>query len=269
MLLTVLLIVAWLFIYHPSGGSELQERIKNTATTSCVLIMQESTFVSPGNEESKTATSTGTAYSAGASGTIIKHEGDRYYVLTAYHVIKPIEDATSATILVLDHDDKEKIEHGDIQKYQGIENFYKRFPEARVEFFNQDYDLALISFVSKEKYATVEIADKLPSVGAIVGTLSNPRENERNTITTGRIIGNRTVASSLKFYGVKYQMFTHTARGADGSSGGMVLNNNLQLVGVTLGGAEIKFFAFQFSLTGKAMPCDRILAFLMENGFKI
>jgi len=263
------LFVAWLFLYHPVGGNKLADQIEETALTSNVLIMQESTYVSQGNGDPNTATSTGTSWSAGASGTIIKREGDRYYVLTAYHVIKPKKDSESREILIADYSEKAKIERGDYQKYQGLENFYNRFHKAKVEFYDKSYDLAVISFVSKENYATIEIADKLPRVGDIVGTLSNPLENKRNTITTGRIIGFRTMASSLKFYKVKYPMITHTAKGSEGSSGGMVLNENLQLIGVTLGGAEIKFFAFQFSLAGKAMPCDRILDFLAENGFQI
>ena len=265
----VVLFVAWIFLYHPVGGNKLADQIEETALTSNVLIMQESTYVSQGNGDPNSATSTGTAYSAGASGTIIKREGDRYYVLTAYHVIKPKKDTESREILIADYSEKAKIERGDYQKYQGLENFYNRFHKARVEFYDKNYDLAVISFVSKENYTTIIIADSLPGYGEVVGTLSNPHENARNTITIGRIVGFRTMASTLKFYGVKHPMLTHTARGSDGSSGGMVLNENLQLIGVTLGGAEIKFFAFQFPLTGKAMSCDRILDFFAENGFQI
>lgn len=264
-----LLVAAWLFTYHPVGEDKLTDRVEEAALTANVLIMQKSKWINDGSEESNYATSYGTSYDAGASGTIIKRKGNRYYVLTAYHVIKPEKDAVSTEQLVLDYNDDSKIEHGDYQKYQGIENFYKRFPKARVEFYDKNYDLAVISFTSNEDYATIQIAKSPPKFGHVVESLSNPYENARNQIDVGRYFGAYSTAPSMKFYKVKYSMITHTAKGSEGSSGGMVLNENLELVGVTLGGTEIKFIAFRFYLVGKAMPANRVLDFFEENGFEI
>lgn len=267
-IIIALLIAAWLFIYRPPGGNRLVDRIEETALTSNVLILQESTWTSEGSDSSNSGTTGGTGYSVGASGTIIKHEGDRYYVLTAYHVIKPEKGSEKNEILIADYNDEGKMDPEDYQKYQGLENFFNRFPKARIEFYDKNNDLAVISFVSKEKYETIQIAAAPPKPGAVVGSLSNPSESVRNSISVGRIISNHSTKPTMEFYKVNYPLLTHTARTGNGSSGSMVLNENLELVGVVLGGTEIKFFAFQFFLAGKAMPSDKIIDFLMENGFK-
>lgn len=255
-----LLIGAWIFIYNPPGSDELAKRITENALTSSLLIIQQTTQAEDGSL---------TSYNPGASGTVIKKEGDRYYVLTAYHVIRPEPDAIRTSLLIFDYNDKTFSDSTQTEKYKGQENYNRKFPKARVEFYDNKSDLAVISFESTERYATIKIAKSLPKFGDLVGTMSNPDDNTRNTVTEGRVLGFRSTKSSMKFYGVKYPMLTHTSHTAAGSSGSMVLNKELQLIGVTLGGTEIKIFAFQFFLAGKAMPCDRILDFLSENGFQI
>lgn len=265
--MVVLLVATWLFVYHPSGADKLGDRVEKSALMANVLIMQESKWINDGGGNPGQGTSSGTSYGVGASGTIIKRDGNRNYVLTAYHVIKPEEDSVGTDLRVFDFNDKAKMESSDFQKYQGIENFYKRFPKARVESYDKRYDLAVISFVSKENYATIQIAKSLPKFGHIVESLSNPNET-RNRISVGRVLSSYSTPSSMRFYGVKYPLLTHSAYGSEGSSGGMVLDENLQLIGVTLGGTEIKFFGIKFFMVGKAMPCTRIHDFLKENGFE-
>ncbi len=267
-IIIAVLIAAWLFVYRPPGGNRLADKIEETVLTSNVLIVQESSWVSDGSSSSNSGLTEGTDYSPGASGTIIKHEGDRYYVLTAYHVIKPEKGSEKNEILIADYNDEGKLNPEDYQKYQGFENFYNRFPKARIEFYDKNNDLAVISFVSKEKYETMHIALAPPKLGTVIGSLSNPYENERNTITVGRIVSDYSTNTSMQFYNVSSQLLTHTANTGVGSSGGMLLNGDLELVGVILGGEEIKFFTLQFFLAGKAMPSDRIIDFLKENGFE-
>lgn len=262
-----LLTAVWLFVYHPQGGTELVESIEDNVLTSNVLLMRESTWVSESNGDPGQGVSSGTSYGVGASGTIIKREGDRYYVLTAYHVIKPKKDSVRTDILVLDYNDNGKLDPAKFQESNGFEHYYDKFPKARVEFYDKNYDLAVISFTSNEDYATIQIAKSPPKFGHVVESLSNPYENARNQIDVGRFFGAYSTAPSMKFYKVQYPMITHTAKGSEGSSGGMVLNENLELVGVTLGGTEIKFIAFRFYLFGKAMPANRVLEFLEENEF--
>lgn len=262
------LLMAWLFIYNPPGGSKLAENIEEKAITANILILQENDWTSEGSNSSNSGLSEGTSYSPRASGTIIKHEGDRYYVLTAYHVIKPEKESEKNEILIADYNDEGKMNFEDYQKYQGLENFFNRFPKARIEFYDKNNDLAVISFVSKEKYEIIHIAPAPPKLGTVIGSLSNPYDNERNSITVGRIVSDYSTNTSMQFYNVSSQLLTHTANTGVGSSGGMLLNGDLELVGVILGGAEIKFFAFQFFMAGKAMPSDKIIDFLKENGFE-
>lgn len=258
LLISLLLCVGGILIYHPQGEKIFSNRIQKEVLTANIQIMQQATW---GGE-----TSSGTSWSAVTSGTIIKKDGQRYYVLTAYHVIKPQDGSESTKIIIMDYTDKYYIE-ANVDRQITQDEYYSQFPEAKVEFYDPGYDLAVISFLSDKNYKIIEISNELPKFGDSVGAISNPNDNGKNQITVGRIISIRPTISLLKKDGITYPLLTHTARTSNGSSGSMLLNENMELVGVNLGGAELKVFAFRFFLAGKSMPCDSILKFLAANKF--
>jgi serine protease Do len=256
----IILIVGGIFVYHPDGGKMFSEKMEKQALTANVQIMKQQTW---GNEDNG-----GTAWSMVASGTIFKKEGQRYYVLTANHVLEMDKDADQTKIIVMDYKD-EYYQDADVDRQTTMDEYYSQFPEAKVEFSDADYDLAVISFVSDRNYEILDIANQLPTFGEVVGTISNPYDKGKNQITTGRIISVRPTISLLKKYGINYPLLTHTARTSYGSSGSMLLNDKLEIIGVNLGGVELKLFSIHFFLEGKSMPCDRIRSFLAVNKFDI
>ncbi len=95
----------------------------------------------------KKENSSSLSVSAGASGVIIRKEGNKYYALTAGHVIRELEDIDKTQIIVIRYD---QLYFNDYLKdggeYQGAENYYQQFSEATVEYVDAKYDLAVISF---------------------------------------------------------------------------------------------------------------------------
>ena len=87
------------------------------------------------------------AVSAGASGVIIKKECNRYFALTAKHVISELDNVDKTQIVVIGYDG---LEFGDYLKmggeFKGLADYYKQFPLSAVEYTSVKYDLALISF---------------------------------------------------------------------------------------------------------------------------
>jgi len=199
--------------------------------------------------------------SAGSSGAIIGREGDKYYALTAEHVISEIRDTENAEILVLGFDEPDFNDHlSKGGKYVGIEKYYEQFPRAVIEYANEKYDLAVISFDSKRDYTALSISEEKPAYGDVVAAMSNPYK-ERNAVSAGRISTLKPRPFGDKAGEMQYPIIRHTAMISEGSSGSALLNENLEIAGINLGGGENIFRKF---VHGMAMPSDLIHDFLEE-----
>ena len=238
------------FIYQ-SLNKELIAKVDKFALSANVKIVQLQ-YKNQGNGSSLSV-------SAGASGVIIRREGNKYYALTAEHVIKELEDIDKTEIIVLGYDE---LDYNDYLrkggKYQGIEKYYQLFPEAIVEYVDEKYDLAIISFVADEDYTVLSIAEEIPKYEDIVAAMSNPYR-KRNIVTTGKVSTMKPIPFGDNAGNMQYPIIKHTAMISEGSSGSALLNENLEIVGINLGGGENIFRRF---INGMAMPSDRILAFL-------
>ena len=201
------------------------------------------------------------AVSAGASGVIIRKEGNKYFALTANHVISEMDDVDRTQIIVLGYDDLDFNDYlnmgGD---YVGIANYYMQFPEAKVEYISEKSDLALISFTSDKAYTVLALAEDAPKYGDKVVAMSNPYGN-RNIVTAGKI-GSKGFWNYVDQAGkFKYSIIKHSALTSEGSSGSALLNEDLDIVGINLGGNENLLHQF---MSGMAIPSDQIRAFLGE-----
>ncbi len=209
--------------------------------------------------------SSSTSISAGASGVIIRKEGNKYYALTAGHVVTEYDNIDKTEIIVMGYEDldfKDYIEKGG--KFQGVANYYQQFPKAIVEYSNEKYDLAIISFISDEAYTALPIADEIPEHGDIVSAMSNPY-GKRNIITVGKVKSRKLSSFDDETGKIQYPIIDHTAILSEGSSGSALLNENLEIVGINLGGNENIFRRF---ISGIAMPSDKIQSFLEEYKVK-
>ena len=201
------------------------------------------------------------AVSAGASGVIIRKEGNKYFALTANHVISEMDDVDQTRIVVLGYDDldfKDYLNMGG--EYVGIANYYMQFPEITVEHANEKSDLALISFTSDKVYTVLSLAEDAAKYGDKVAAMSNPY-GKRNIVTAGKI-GSKGFWNYEDQAGkFKYSIIKHSALTSEGSSGSALLNEDLDIVGINLGGNENLLHQF---VSGMAIPSDQIRAFLGE-----
>src|SRR5665647_980976 len=131
--------------YNQVMNREFIENVKSNALSANIKIVQ----LKYSNGEN----SSSIAVSEGASGVIIRKEGNMYFALTANHVISELDDVDKTQSIVMGYDEldfKDTLNMGG--EYKGIANFYMQFPEIKVEYTNTKYDLALISFISDKVY---------------------------------------------------------------------------------------------------------------------
>lgn len=232
---------------------ELMEKVEKHALSANIKIIQLK-YTSDENSSS-------TSVSAGASGVIIRKENNKYYALTAEHVITELDNVDKTQIIVMGYNDldfADSLSKGG--KFQGVANYYKQFPQAVVEYSNEKYDLAIISFTADEVYSALPVAVEIPKYGDVVVSMSNPH-GKRNIITVGKIISKKPSHFGDEAGKMQYPIITHTSLLSKGSSGSALLNENLEIVGINLGGNENIFRKY---VSGMAMPSNRIHDFLEE-----
>lgn len=196
----------------------------------------------------------------GASGIIIERESNKYYALTARHVLKEPNNDTTRFIVMGHNQSDYKDFLSKEGEYQGVNDYYQQFPEAKIEYSNDKYDLAIISFKTNENYTILPISTEIPKYGDIVAAIGNPN-GERNIVTAGKISSRKPIPFGDEEGKLQYPIIKHTALLSAGSSGSALLNENLEIVGINLGGKENIFHSF---ISGMAMPSDRIRTFMDE-----
>ena len=218
-------------------NEEFVERVEKNALSANIQIVRQE-FKYEGNASV-------TEYSPAASGVIIRKEGNKYYAITAGHVIPK----HNTQLLVMEYNDLDF-------------SYYEQFSQVVVEYTNEKYDLAVISFISDEDFAVLSIAEETPQYGEKVASMSNSNK-KRNMITVGKIISRVPKPFGDKAGKKEYPIIKHTALTGAGSSGCGILNMDLEIVGINLGSRKNMLKQFIY---GMAMPNNRILEFLEEWG---
>jgi S1-C subfamily serine protease len=239
----VVFVGVYAFFLSDDEDQDFIKAVNNNVITANVLIINVTTE------------SGSTSYSVGQSGVIFKKDAGEYYLLTALHGI-PLE--SNAKILVLGYDQPTYGE-ADFETRVSLAEYYSQFPEAVVEYYDEDYDLAVISFASESEYAVLSIASEQPEYRLPVAAIGNPHKGKRNTVTTGKITSRNSVPFGDEAGKSQYNVVRHSAEISMGSSGGALLNKDMEIVGINLGGGENIFHMF---VNGNAMPCDRITEFI-------
>jgi S1-C subfamily serine protease len=226
------------------------ERIRTEALPANIKIIQM--------KYNNDASGSSISVSAGASGVIIRRENNKYYALTAEHVVAESDNADKTQIIVMGYDDldlADMLSKGG--KFQGVAEYYQQFPEAVVEYSNDQYDLAVISFNSDKDYATLSIAKEKLKQGDLIASMGNPY-HRRNIITVGKVSSREPRPFGRGAGKMQYPIITHTSVISGGSSGGALLSKNLEIVGINLGGNENIFRQFR---SGMAIPSNLIQDF--------
>ena len=175
---------------------------------------------------------------------VIFHENDYfYYVLTNQHVVALSQNTTEASYQIIDYQNRVY----DAYLYEGSKSV--------------DDDLAILFFEKEDKtYPTLVMNQRELEVGDLVIAIGQPN-GQKNTITFGQIedftptnVKNRYGQSIVR----DFLAIQHSAYVDSGSSGGMLLNYNLQLIGINFAGAEED----ETHLYTFAIPISVILAYL-------
>lgn len=196
-----------------------------------------------------------THYDQGSSGVIYNKIGNRYYVLTANHILEEPFDNVILKFYIqtpLDKSRNDAIADGDCES---VYEYYQMLPEARIEAVDYKHDIAVISFVSQQDLTVLPIAKEFPLRREEVIVVSNPN-GEKNVTTFGRI--ETLIQKTVEFDDFKTveDAIRHNAEISFGSSGSALLNSNYEIIGINIGGSVIEFLRLKLSLlsTSYATP---------------
>jgi S1-C subfamily serine protease len=177
-----------------------------------------------------------------------------YYILTNYHVISSEVSAPNI------HDIR-------LKRYDGS-NFNAQLIAYRI---SNNYDLALLKVSS----STDNIFEVIPLAGTSVDpyayetnelliSLGNPKL-QINTITVGKLEAiSQTINVQVGSTVYSFDSIRHSALINSGSSGGALLNDNFELVGLNFAGS-VNNEPFPFlSVTGYAIKLEYIYQFLID-----
>lgn len=188
----------------------------------------------------------GTSVSSG-SGTIIKEDSNKYYVLTNNHVIYTL-NSNRTSYYVYDYMNNEYV--------------------ANVEFYDPNYDMALLSFdkrasnlrVARLASEDLKVNDNLIAIGQPLG--------QRNIITLGQVIKYDYVNCEncgVNESNISYPCMYYDAITTNGNSGGMLINYNYEVVGVvTFGFTSNGVYAY-----GAGSSVSRVREFFSNNSFEV
>ncbi len=213
--------------------------ISETAIKNNVTIHVKSYNTNLLNEEYESQTYFG-------SGVIYYQYLNTYYCLTNNHVVYKPNQYKKRSITVND--------------------CYGNEYSAAVVVSDPKFDLAVVSFYSADKvFVPQPLAMQNPKASENVAALGQPM-GQINSLTLGKIFIMQTVtlAQNNKYASdVDFKVIYHNAPINTGSSGGALINNNLEIVGIN--------FAILFDETdnsfrfGCAIPIEKVREFLENN----
>ncbi len=184
------------------------------------------------------------------SGVIFHESEDYYYALTNYHVVDKHKNFKYQIIEVVDYFDNKFSAF----IYEGSMNY--------------ELDLAIIVFSKSESVLTVlEIVDGEIEVGNNIMAIGNPL-GERNVVSIGSVIKYNKTKITDRYGEVKTNEFwsiIHSAETNSGSSGGMLLNFDLKVVGINYAGTHDENNPEGFSVSS-AMVIDYIQSMIYSSG---
>lgn len=175
------------------------------------------------------------------SGFIIKETSSCYYILTNNHVIESAEGSDKEYLYVYDYN---------LNEYNGT-----------LLFSSEDYDMAVISIDknNSSKLKVMSLANEDPKEMDTVIAIGQP-EGQVNSITIG------CVNSYVRVSDVSYPVIHHDAYINNGSSGGMLINLNFEVVGINTWGLKSNTYEEHVGLSS---PVKKIIEFLNLNSFTL
>ena len=176
---------------------------------------------------------------------------DTYYALTAYHVIDHNEIDHFA---VITPEDPTAFEYKKEHPGSGQEEYYDQLPRVQIVYKAEESDLAVISFQSDKQLSVVPVSDKIAAKGDRIAVISNP-EGEKFVSTFGNVRSSKPEKYSFDDDQADNLVLKHSAYEAPGSSGSAVYNEEMELIGINIGGGRDIFGRFRH---GVMIPVDQI-----------
>ena len=191
-----------------------------------------------------------TGWSQGSGFCYYTNDG-YYYILTNCHVACKNPDYDRLEIKIFDYKGNE---------YKG---YLYNNPNKNIDAISADYDLACLYFKTNQTEVTpLSLSARKPEEESDVIVLGAPQA-QANAITFGKITDYRSISlDDTPQYksNVTFPVLCHSAYTANGSSGGPVLNSELEVVGIHYAGnSTLK--------TGYAIPAEKIQEFLRKYAY--
>ena len=176
------------------------------------------------------------------SGVIVSIEDGRYYALTNAHVVKNSEDSLTV--------------------YKVFDAYANEYA-AELEYFNAEYDLALLSFIKRSdiELRVAKIDERSPSKDEAVITVGSPA-GKFNCYSFGNVLNYKTVEMNFDYAysDIDFAVLWTDCYANHGSSGGAVYDTDLELIGIIFAIANEQSGEFKFSF---AVPSNKINEFLV------
>lgn len=202
-------------------------------------------------------------YSIGASGIIFEKDNAGYYALTAYHVV----NAENTKFLIMTVNDPTLIEYRESHPNMVItstDEYYKKFPIAEVIYENEESDLAIIYFKSNQDLECATISSVNPQKGDRIVTVGTYSEKMDYFVESyGQVKQNQTTTFHTDDGISDNQILKHSAFVVEGFSGSGVFNEDMEIVGMNIGGQKNIFEKLSY---GAMIPCEQINQCIIESG---
>lgn len=227
---------------------DLEERMDSSVLSANICIVR--------HEETTHGNVTEYSYSLGASGVIFDKKLGIYYALTANHVVEEKDSSVKSSFIVQPYGTSPYSTSSD--NHSSLREYYSKFPTAKVEYTDVKNDLAVISFYTSEDLQVLPLAESDALSGERIAVVSNP-DGERFVHSFGNILSDEQIVFSAdddKSYNMAIQ---HNAYTAPGSSGSAVLNENMEIVGINIGGASNFMGRYRYSAM---IPSRQVRRFL-------
>ena len=148
-----------------------------------------------------------------------------------------------------------------------VEDYCGERIEAEVIVRSANYDLAVVEFTSTDKYEPLSFNNSPLKVGDAVFAIGTP-QFQINAVTIGKILDEIAAPDSGDENStINFNVIKHDAVTKEGSSGGVLLNENLKIVAINYAGimnADTGEFIASVSI-----PVSRVKQFLTNNGITI
>ena len=223
---------------------DLESRMDSSVLSANICIVRR--------EEKDLGNVTEYRFSAGASGVIFDKKQGKYYAMTANHVVEESGDPSVKVSFVIQpygtysQDNLSSVE------------YYSRFPDAKVEYSDERSDLAVVSFYTKDNLAALSFAETGALNGDRIAVVSNP-DGKRFVHSFGKILSDEQLVFSAGDGKSNNMAIQHSAFTAPGSSGSAALNENMEIVGINIGGATDFMGRYRYSAM---IPLRQIKLFL-------